>query len=1659
MRTYQLFYLFLVFALALFTGSSNAQPFDGGVLSLENGELSARSWHITSKKNGFPLLRELNGDIVAQEGAALDYPTSFIVEDGPSDDNDWTPDVRWFHIRSVNNGKYVTVQGSSPGSAVGLEDLVESGGSAVYKQQFVLVPSPAGSGWYKLRSRLSVNGPDLVLSVSSNGNITAESPDLDPSPEQKFAFNLTMPFSNPATTYFLVGIHNSDYMSDKGISLDNSPAVHVEANDYACYWHIWDAGEGYYYLVNALTEHYLSNNDNPTAGDPLYMRDNPTEGAKWEMIRDGATFKFKNKESGHYIATKGQTADGQPLYQSTITGIGLKWIVCAVPDMEPDVLPGDYARLLDGAPAVNSCMIFGLQFRKAVAERAGFPADEAYFPIIYSALEAHLGSYDDATRALQNFDLNEPGHRVELAYAVRQYIIGYLAHINPASLTPAEANAIQYFQNKIQTLRTQYAENLQDAWDEFEVSFGVNNGGPTLLSDLLDNLNANNFMWPGDYDSNSYQAELMEDYFSASKTFNFDNQQLGLAISGFSLSLALPGLSVGLSIFINNSLIDFLSVGKVTLKGAFIAGNLARVAAGGTAYSSSTLTLFTAATGASTIITIAVMAAQILAQEITEAVEVQRLENRVNEKILWGSQPVSIYGIMTGHEELAKIRLLQDMDFIVGAPVASGFQFNTNDNSLLSPAYSMTCLQNVPVNLGANGQATISPAALSTVFEFCGGEVSTSLSESTFDCSDLGLKTVTVNATNGFENQSCNATINIQDNTPPLAICFPVIVQLNATGQATINPAQVNGGSFDFCSGVNLSLSKTNFTCTDPVVSLVTLTATDAAGNSSTCGTTVLLQDPIPPTALCHDITVNMSAGGVASFTPEQVNNGSYDNCGIANIALSESYFGCGDLGDHVVTLTVTDTKGLSASCNTTVTVEDHVAPAAYCKNYTTVLTDGGYAIVSPAQINNQSDDACGIVNLAISKTVFDCYDLGTNVVTLTATDASGNTGTCHGNVIISDNIPPIIFCQNTTVDLDANGQATVPASQVITGYGDNCFVIPLYPAVLSFNCSQVGTNTVTMTVKDPSNNTGSCNAMVTVRDLIPPSLECPASVVVCSGENTTWTAPLATDNCGILPATLVSVPASVSNINTGQEPVMTTVNCSVRDVNNNQNQCSFTVTVKPRPVVSIAQSLLPGFCQGAYLVLTGSSPTAISYAWSNGSNNSQTNAVANGNYTVTATNAYSCTQNSTYSVSGFVAANLLSSYTLISKKDLNLKKNTVLSGGLGITTAGKKAKLEEGTMITATGTFIKAPVIEIKSGSVVSTLISGTTNVALPVFKENINPANNNIDVPDNGNMTLSGGNYGKIEIGKNATLTFNGPSTVYTKELKAKDNAILLFNNAYTEIIIDKKLDLDKNVRVNQTGTNKVIIYTEDEAKIDAGSKVRASIYAGKKLDIKKANANNHTVMTGLFIAESVDCDDYTDWAMDSNCITNPSGNTQGLQVQLAATPDLVENAVALYCGIARTEAGSWCVIERSVDGLEFEEWTDLGENAGTYQQEVLYRSDLNPQEGANFYRIKVIQADGSAVYSNTERVEFVPAANFTLYPNPARETVQAMLSAWAGKACDIRISNEYGQELKTWHFEAITDINPQLDISQLTEGIYWVSMQVEGLRLISRKLVIIK
>src|SRR5690606_8907169 len=103
----------------------------------------------------------------------------------------------------------------------------------------------------------------------------------------------------------------------------------------------------------------------------------------------------------------------------------------------------------------------------------------------------------------------------------------------------------------------------------------------------------------------------------------------------------------------------------------------------------------------------------------------------------------------------------------------------------------------------------------------------------------LGTTNVVVIADDGNGlSSTCNFDVVVEDHEAPTAICQPITVTLDASGNANIVASDLDNGSFDNCSSVTWTASQTAFTCANVgITNNVTLTVTDAAGNSSTCNT------------------------------------------------------------------------------------------------------------------------------------------------------------------------------------------------------------------------------------------------------------------------------------------------------------------------------------------------------------------------------------------------------------------------------------------------------------------------------------------------------------------------------------------------------------------------------------------------------------------------------------------------------------------------------------------------------------------------------------------------------------------------------------------------------------------------------------------------------
>ena len=205
----------------------------------------------------------------------------------------------------------------------------------------------------------------------------------------------------------------------------------------------------------------------------------------------------------------------------------------------------------------------------------------------------------------------------------------------------------------------------------------------------------------------------------------------------------------------------------------------------------------------------------------------------------------------------------------------------------------------------------------------------TEAAPNSFTCSEVGVNVVLLTVTDNNGNIStCNANVTVEDNVAPVALCQDITVQLDATGNATITGADIDGGSTDACGIATLVAAPNSFTCSEVGVNVVLLTVTDNNGNISTCNANVTVEDNVAPVALCQDITVQLDATGNATITGADIDGGSTDACGIATIYLSQYDFNSDHIGNNTVVLTARDNSGNTATCEANVEVRYLIDPA-----------------------------------------------------------------------------------------------------------------------------------------------------------------------------------------------------------------------------------------------------------------------------------------------------------------------------------------------------------------------------------------------------------------------------------------------------------------------------------------------------------------------------------------------------------------------------------------------------------------------------------------------------------------------------------------------------------------------------------------------------------
>ncbi|WP_457618396.1 FG-GAP-like repeat-containing protein, partial [Lutibacter sp.] len=478
--------------------------------------------------------------------------------------------------------------------------------------------------------------------------------------------------------------------------------------------------------------------------------------------------------------------------------------------------------------------------------------------------------------------------------------------------------------------------------------------------------------------------------------------------------------------------------------------------------------------------------------------------------------------------------------------------------------------QDITVGLDVNGNATITGSDVDGGSTDNCGAVTLSVTPNSFTSADLGANTVTLTVTDSCGNQStCTAIVTVVDNNPPTALCQDITVQLDSTGNVSIQASDIDNGSTDNGVIVSTTVSPSTFNCTNIGPNTVTLTVTDDAGLTDTCTAIVTVEDNIAPTAICQDIIVQLDASGNVSIQASDIDNGSTDNCNV-NLSLSQTTFNCSNIGSNIVTLTVTDDSGNQSTCQATVTVQDGINPTA--SNPATITVECTSDIPNP-DVTVVIDEADNCTATPIVTFISDTSNNQTCPETIDRiyeiSDASGNTIQVIQQIVVNDTTAPTVTGTISATTVEGCSIADVPAAETtvagieaLTGnplIADNCTAdanLTVTSADTSLGtCPVVVTRTYT--IADSCGNSTTLTHTINIDDTTDPTASSPADITIdCSADLPAPDVNIIndeTDNCTVNP--IVSFVSDVSDGNINPEIITRTY--SIMD------DCGNTITVQ----------------------------------------------------------------------------------------------------------------------------------------------------------------------------------------------------------------------------------------------------------------------------------------------------------------------------------------------------------------------------------------------------------------------------------------------------------------------------------------------------------------
>jgi hypothetical protein len=230
---------------------------------------------------------------------------------------------------------------------------------------------------------------------------------------------------------------------------------------------------------------------------------------------------------------------------------------------------------------------------------------------------------------------------------------------------------------------------------------------------------------------------------------------------------------------------------------------------------------------------------------------------------------------------------------------------------------------------------------------------------------------------------------------------------------------------------------------------------------------------------------------------------------------------------------------------------------AQKCENCLVILRGVG--------VNSSLRDSAKVSIYPIDSTVTTIQTCDNTLAGKSETKRLKNRNGCDSLVTISyikDTISPTIVCKNTSLVLPTNNAPIVlDITNVLQSFSDNCELDTIILSKTTFDRTNLGLNTVTITIKDKAGNTNKCVATVTILDNQQSPILCNNQTIQLneSGKATLTVNDVVTivDNTKVDSVSLSQSLFDCTHIGVNQVTVTATMNKSTV-----KNTCTATITV-----------------------------------------------------------------------------------------------------------------------------------------------------------------------------------------------------------------------------------------------------------------------------------------------------------------------------------------------------------------------------------------------------------------------------------------------------------------------------------------------------------------